>query len=255
MAGTTFCAMSAQPQPWSGEPVFRVDRPVMTQEWRQLAAIHWRVEPGAIEQLLPSGLEADVFDGSGWVGLIPFQMANIAASFTPPIPYFGSFPETNIRTYVTGASGPGIYFHSLDISRLAPVLVARMTYRLPYMWSAMSIAAGGNQIEYRARRRWPGPRRVRSEVAIAIGDPIDEPTQLEHFLSARWGLYTMLGRRLSFAKVEHEPWPLHRATLKTLDDGLLGAAGYGHRGEPDHVMYSPGVAVRIERPRFVTPSG
>jgi uncharacterized protein YqjF (DUF2071 family) len=224
----------------------------MTQQWLNLAAIHWRMSPDAIQAKLPAGLEPDTFDGSGWVGLIPFQMARIAARFTPPVPYFGTFPETNIRTYVTGPDGPGIWFHSLDISRLLPVLVARATYRLPYIWARMSIAQDGPQVTYRARRRWPGPRGTASLATVEIGDPIADPGQLEHFLSARWGLYTMLGTRLAFARVEHEPWPLQHARLVHLDDGLLEAAGYPWGGAPSHVMYSPGVTVAIERPRFVT---
>ncbi len=237
---------------WNGAPAFEVPRPVMTQQWLKLTAIHWRMDPDVIRAKLPAGLEPDTFDGSGWVGLIPFQMARIAARFTPPIPYFGTFPETNIRTYVTGPEGPGIWFHSLDINRLLPVLVARATYRLPYIWARMSIAQHGAQVTYRARRRWPGPRNTASLASVEIGAPIADPDQLEHFLSARWGLYTMLGKRLAFARVEHEPWPLQRAGLIQLDDGLLEAAGYPRSGEPFHVMYSPGVTVAIERPRFVT---
>lgn len=237
--------------PLTGEPAFQVDRPVMTQEWHTLTAIHWRCDPGLVQSHLPAGLTADTFDGFGWVGLIPFQMANIAARWTPPIPYFGSFPETNIRTYVIGAAGPGIWFHSLDISRLIPVLVARLTYRLPYMWARMTIAVEGDHISYRANRRWPGPRGASSVVSVSVGDPIERPTQLEHFLSARWGLYTMLGKRLAFAEVEHDPWPLHRASLAFVADDFLGAAGYPITAAPSHVMYSPGVAVRIARPRFI----
>lgn len=235
----------------TGDPPFRIDRPVMTQQWLDLAAIHWRVPAEAINAQLPDRLVADEFDGSGWVGLIPFRMVGIAPGTGPAIPYFGSFPETNIRTYVDGPAGPGIWFHSLDISRLLPVLVARTTYRLPYIWAEMDIRMGGTRIEYGSRRRWPGPRGARSYAALDIGERIDEPSQLEHFLSARWGLYTMLGRRLSFAKVDHEPWPLHSAELLGLHDELAAAAGYSGLGAPDHVMYSPGVSVRIERPRFV----
>lgn len=103
----------------------------MTQDWLTLSAVHWRMESAAVQAKLPEGLEADEFDGAAWVGLIPFQMANIAARLGPPIPYFGTFPETNIRTYVTGAVGPGIWFHSLDITRLVPVLTAWATYQRP----------------------------------------------------------------------------------------------------------------------------
>ena len=200
--------------------------------------------------MLPSGLEVDVIDGSAWVGLIPFQMSDIRAAIGPPIPYLGTFPETNIRTYVTGSKGPGVWFNSLDISRLVPVVTARLTYRLPYIWSKMSIRRSEGRLEYECRRRWPGPRGTRSLVSIEPGERIEEPTRLDHFLSARWGLYTMLGNRLAFAEVEHEPWPLHRANLLTLEDELLTAAGYPGGGMPDHVMFSPGVTVRIERPHL-----
>lgn len=234
-----------------GDPIFQVDRPVMTQQWLDLSAIHWRVDPEIVADQLPAGLEPDIFDDSGWVGLIPFRMVGIAPGTGPAIPYFGTFPETNIRTYVTGPAGPGIWFHSLDIARLVPVFVARTTYRLPYIWSKMAIEIGGNRIAYTALRRWPGGAGTKSRVELAIGDRIEAPSQLEHFLSARWGLYTMLGKRLSFAKVEHEPWPLHAAELLRLEDELAGAAGYGGLGAPEHVMFSPGVSVKIELPRLV----
>lgn len=236
---------------WSGEPRYRVDRPIMSQQWRSLAYLHWPYDPAEVQAKLPKGLEVDTFDGAGWVGLVPFQMVDIAAAFTPPIPYLGTFPETNVRTYVRGPEGPGVWFHSLDITRLIPVLVARMTYRLPYVWAKMTIERSPGRIEYRARRRWPGPRDARSTVALGIGEPIDDPSDFEHFLSARWGLYTILRKRLAHARVEHEPWPLHRASVIALSDDLMEAGGYPAPSVGPHVLYSPGVSVRIERPRFV----
>lgn len=243
--------MSAGTEEWTGEPRYRVERPVMTQRWLDLTSLHWRYDPSVVAAALPPGLRVATFDGSAWVGLIPFRMADIAASFTPPIPYLGTFPETNIRTYVDGPEGPGIWFHSLDISRLLPVLVARTTYRLPYMWAKMRIDQHGSRLTYRMRRRWPGPRDVGSEVVVDVGEAIARPTALDHFLTAQWGLYTMLGRRLAHAKVEHEPWPLRRALPLLVDDQLAAAAGYPPPDGPPHVLHSPGVTVRIERPRFV----
>jgi uncharacterized protein YqjF (DUF2071 family) len=236
---------------WTGEPRYRIDRPVMTQQWRSLAYLHWPYDPAHVQRLLPEGLEVDTFDGRAWVGLVPFHMVGIAARFTPPIPYLGTFPETNVRTYVRGPEGPGVWFHSLDVTRLLPVVVARLTYRLPYVWAKMSIDISGNRIEYRATRRWPGPRGSQSRIVIATGERIAHPEPFDHFLSARWGLYTMLGSRLAHARVEHEPWPLHRADALTVVDDLMEAAGYAAPQGTPHVLYSPGVAVRIERPRFV----
>ena len=56
-----------------------------------------------------------------WVGLVPFRMAGIAPRGLGKIPYLGTFPETNVRTYVVGPDGvPGVWFDSLDASRLLP---------------------------------------------------------------------------------------------------------------------------------------
>jgi uncharacterized protein YqjF (DUF2071 family) len=235
----------------TGAPPWQVDRPVMTQGWRDLAYVHWPVDPEAVSRSLPPGLRPDTFDGRAWVGLVPFRMEDIAAPRTPPIPWLGTFPETNIRTYVVGPEGPGVWFHSLDITRLLPVLVAQATYRLPYAWSRMSIEERGDLRIYTTRRRWPGPRGTASLLRLRIDAPISDPTDFEHFLSARWGLYTQLGTRLAFARVSHEPWPLHRATVIELADELHRLAGYPGPTDDLHAMWSPGVDVRVAMPRFV----
>ena len=81
-----------------------------------------------------------------------------APPVAPAPPWFTSFPETNVRTYVVGPDGrEGLWFFSLDAARLEPVLVARSTYALPYMWSAMRVERDGAAVRYRSRRRWPGP--------------------------------------------------------------------------------------------------
>jgi uncharacterized protein YqjF (DUF2071 family) len=222
----------------------------MTQRWLDLTYVHWRVEPGAVADRIPDGLTPDLFDGSAWVGLVPFQMADIAVPPFRPVPYFGTFPETNVRTYVTGPAGPGVWFDSLDVTRLAPVLVARSTYRLPYIWSEMSIDKPAGYVEYRCRRRWPRGAGARSHVAIRPGSRLD-PSPLDHFLTSRWGLYTTWLGRLAYAPVTHEAWPLRSVTEIQVEDELVAAAGYDPSGGVEHVAYSPGVAVRIGRPRFV----
>ena len=53
-----------------------------------------------MQKLLPAGVEVDTFDGSAWVGLIPFHMDGLGFPGLAPLPYVGSFPEVNVRTYV-----------------------------------------------------------------------------------------------------------------------------------------------------------
>ncbi len=224
-----------------------VTRPVMTQQWCDLAYIHWRYDRAVVQALLPEGLEVDTFDGSAWVGLIPFSMRNIAIPGTPPIPYFGSFPEVNVRTYVRKNGIPGVWFFSLDVNRLLPAAVARATYLLPYCWGSASHELEDDVLKTKVFRRWPGGGET--SIRIRVGDVIERSDDLSVFLSARWGLYSRgFGKGLRYAPVDHEPWILHDATLEHLEDSLVIAAGLpAPTGEP-HVLFSPGVSVRIGLP-------
>jgi uncharacterized protein YqjF (DUF2071 family) len=68
---------------------------------------------------------------------------------------------------------------------------------------------------------------------------------LDHFLTARYRLYSRLAGRLIAANAEHHPWPLYGGTLTHLEQNLVEAAGLP---APDHdptVHTSPGVTVRI----------
>lgn len=229
-----------------------VTRPVMLQGWRDLTYVHWAYDPAVVQERLPGGLQVDTFDGRAWVGLVAFDMQRIRLPRMPAVPYLGTFPETNVRTYVRGPDGaPGVWFDSLDVSRLLPVLVARASYRLPYMWSRMAIHRTSDRVGYTARRRWPGPSGARSSLFVEPGSPVDDPDPLEHFLTARWGLFTELRSRLAYAPVDHPAWPLHRARVVQLEDELVQAAGYpAPQGEP-LVHFSPGVEVKIGLPRLV----
>jgi Uncharacterized conserved protein (COG2071)/Phage integrase family len=105
------------------------------------------------------------------VGVTPFLLEDLRTPVGPALPWFTSFPETNVRTYVVGPDGrEGLWFFSLDAARLEPVLVARSTYALPYMWSAMTVERDGPVVRYRSRRRWPGPTPAASSVTLEVGD-------------------------------------------------------------------------------------
>src|SRR5262249_52242250 len=139
------------------------DRPwVMFQRWHDLLFAHWALEPEQVRPLVPPELELDLFDGRAWVGIIPFWMSDVHVRGLPPLPGSGTFPETNLRTYVrlplerkgqckehSGLSSgrtasdeiskPGVYFFSLDAASLQAVLAARLGFGLPYFWSRMSV--------------------------------------------------------------------------------------------------------------------
>jgi uncharacterized protein YqjF (DUF2071 family) len=237
---------------FSAEPPLQIDRPVMYMGWHELAYLHWPFDPADVDRLLPAGLRVEVANGSAWVGLIPFWMDRIRFPGLPSVPCVSSFPETNVRTYVVDRSGRrGIWFLSLDVNRLVPALVARTTYRLPYCWGPMRIERHGARIRYEGRRRWPSPAGAGSVVEVEVGERIPDAsvTDLEHFFTAAWGLYSRFGRRLVWAPVDHPRWPLHRAELTEVRQDLIEAAGLPSPVGSPSVLWSPGVRVRVARPR------
>jgi uncharacterized protein len=232
----------------SPTPPWPVRWPVMYQTWTWLSFLHWSYDPATVQALLPASLKIHTFQGRAWVGVTPFLLEDLRTPAVPALPWFTSFPETNVRTYVRGPDGrEGLWFFSLDAARPEPVLVARSTYALPYMWSQMTVERDGLIVRYRSRRRWLGPTPAVSRITVEIGAPL-EPEELgefDHYLTARWQLYTTLGPVLARSNVEHERWPLYRATVRQLQENLVAAAGLPAPQEDPVVHWSPGVRTRI----------
>jgi uncharacterized protein YqjF (DUF2071 family) len=230
------------------DPPTWTHRTVLQQRWSELAYFHWRYEPGVVQRLLPDGVHVDTFDGSAWVGLIPFEMRDVRLGSTPPVPWLGSFIEVNVRTYVTDASGRrAVWFWSLDVPRAAVVGVARTVFSLPYCWARARHDIDGEVHRYQVARRWPRSSSAQAEMTFRVADrlPDDEVTDLDHFLCARWALVTTRRDDVLYGRVHHPRWPLHAVDGVTIDQNLTQAAGLPDPvGEP-HARYSPGVDVRI----------
>jgi uncharacterized protein YqjF (DUF2071 family) len=238
-----------------------VQRPVFLMWWDELTFLHWRYDPEQVQRLLPPGVTVETFDGDAWVGLVPFRLG-FSAPRTKPLPWFGVFPETNVRTYVTGPDGEdGVWFFSLDAARLIAVLGARLTYHLPYVWSDMAIERRGDELTYDCTRRWgsaPGrPRHPRSHVRVRVGEPFAaaELTELDHWLTARWRLWAAPRTGPRFALAEHPVWPLQRVEVLALEDELVAAAGLPQPEGPPRCHWAPSVEVRVSRPYRHRPDG
>lgn len=241
---------SAPPEPISADPARTVASTLLTQSWLDLSFLHWAVDPADVAPLLPAGTVPDTHEGLTYVGLVAFRMHRVGWFRAPGIPYFGSFPEINVRLYSVDRHGRrGVVFRSLEAARLLPAAIGRAAFRLRYTWARMTIDRDGDTITYSSSRRWPGPRGLRCRLMVRVGERIEEPTALEHFLTARWGIHNALASRSVYLPNAHPRWPLHRAELLRCEDDLVSAAGLpAPGGPPMSVLYSPGVPVRIGRP-------
>lgn len=234
--------------PHSATPV---RRPVMVQRWTDVVFLHWRFEPGVVQALLPAGVAVDTYDGSAWVGLVPFRMEELGVPGLAPLPHVGRFPEVNVRTYVRAGRHRGVWFFSLDIDRLLPAVVARVAYHLPYCAGRAHHVRNGDLVASRVERRWPrAAGSPVSEIVVRTGAAVDPDDQLVRFLTDRWGLISSTRRGgLRYAAVDHPAWSLHSAEVVHLADGLVAAAGLPAPHAAPHAMWSPGVDVRVGRPQ------
>lgn len=233
----------------SWEPTERVAVPSAQQSWDALTFVHFAYDPDVIARLLPEPLVPDVHEGRAWVGITPFRLR---ASLLPVAPGpRRTYVEINVRTYVRHPDGrDAIWFLSLELDQLAVVTALRTALGLPYQRSATRIEEDGGHVTYGVRRRLPRGSGA-LDLQVAVGGPLERPAdELETFLVGRWRGVTQHAGQLLWVPVEHQPWPLARATLtRWRSDGFLESVGLPAPAGDPHVRFSPGVDVRLGWPR------
>jgi uncharacterized protein len=207
---------------------------VMGQTWQQQLFVHWPVEYLALRALVPEGLPLDRFDGKAWVGVTPFLLTGLRATATPPVPVLSTFPELNVRTYVTLEEKPGIYFFSLDAASRLAVAAARRFYCLPYFHARMSARREEGEVRYASERvdQRGQPAEFRARYGPA-GTPFEAtPGSIEHFLAERYCLYTLnRSGHVLRAEIHHPPWLLQPAHAE-LERNTMAPPGLTLRGSP-----------------------
>lgn len=209
--------------------------PVMYQNWGKLLFMHWRIEEKLLRRLIPHALQIDSFDGSAWIGVIPFTMWGIRASFLPPIPGTSAFHELNVRTYVSLNGEPGVWFFSLDAANRLAVWAARTFYSLPYFNAQMALKQDGSTIQYSSTRDDERGAAAHLRTSWTIGErlPQSAPRSLEFFLTERYCLYTKRKDNILRARIQHEPWQLRAAKLNSLESTMIECHGLpGPEGDP-----------------------
>jgi uncharacterized protein len=228
---------------------------IMAQSWHDLLFAHWRVPEELVRSKIPSALEVDTFDGSAWLGVVPFRMSGIRARWTPPMPRVSAFVEMNLRTYVRHRGQGGVWFFSLDATEPIAVSVARRWFHLPYFDARMSCAALSNgDVDYVSERTHVGapPASFRGRYGPRGDVASARAGSLEHWLTERYCLFTVDGRRrLIRGDIHHDPWPLQPAESRIDTCTVPAAHGFDVSGEPLHVAFARRIDVALWAPRAV----
>ncbi len=206
---------------------------VSAQSWIDLAFLHWRVDPDELQRLLPDSVELQTYDGSAWLGVVPFLLADLRLRGLLPLPRLSTFPETNVRTYVTRDDRPGVWFLSLDAASTLFVEAAKLLFKLPYHRATMRCERIGDWVHYESARAGAAlSGRYRGDGDLFRA----EPGSLEAFLTERYCLYTENGGRAYRAEIHHPPWDLQRGEA-ILDLNTMPPLPVGD-SQP-HVLFSP----------------
>jgi uncharacterized protein YqjF (DUF2071 family) len=226
----------------------------MAQRWNDLLFAHWPVAVDEMARLLPARLEVDAFDSYAWVGVVPFWMDRVRTRAIGEtcltVPGTATFSELNLRTYVrsrtTGLSG--VYFFSLDAASALAVLGARTFFHLPYFLASMHRQTEPDgTIQYRSQRLFSN-RSVRFQARYRglgdIGSPSVDGT-LEHFLTARYCLFTSHAGRLQVGHIHHLPWPLQPAQAEITINDLPAAHGIALPNRPPVLHFARSLEVYI----------
>jgi uncharacterized protein YqjF (DUF2071 family) len=221
--------------------------------WTNLLFLHWRWDAAEVQRTLPPGLTVDTFEGTAWLGLVPFFMRDVRPAYCPAVPGVSDFLELNVRTYVYDAQGrPGVWFYSLDCDQWLAVKAARSLFHLNYEHADMSAEIDETgTVDYQVRRRG---QTCKSRLVYRMEEKPPAGAAAgtrEFFLIERYRLFAhdARRRRLLTGLIWHEPYRITSAHVPMWDDVMLQLDGFASPGrDPDHICAAEPVNVRVFGP-------
>lgn len=190
-------------------------------DWSGLTFLHFEVKASLLGGVVPFRL--DLREGRAFVTLVAFTMrrfrpargGRLTSWFTAPL---ATQRFLNLRTYVRGPLGPGIFFMREWLDHPLAVPLGPPTFGLPY-WRG--------RISYRQdQTSFSGEVTANGRMGVFRGSANGTPRiaaagSLDEFLQERYLAYTAAGRRPLAFRVWHEPWlcrdlTLHESTLDSL---------------------------------------
>jgi len=221
---------------------------VIHQRWENLLFMHWAIDPKLIRPLIPSTLDLDLFDGKAWIGITPFHLEDVRPVMLPAFPGLSTFDELNVRTCVLHKGRPGLWFFSLDASKLMPAVASRIFFMLPYFKANIAFAQQQNSFDFDLKRSTPpNPAfHARWQTGPRLRDP--DTDSLAFFLVERYCCFSVDGRRIFETRIYHHPWILDEAVVDDYSSTMMKALGLPEPAADPLVHFSRSLDVEIWAP-------
>lgn len=227
--------------------------PVMHQTWDNLLFLHWPIDAALLRPLIPEPLHIDTFEGQAWIGITPFALTNLHLPNLPAIPGLSAFHELNVRTYVHYRDYPGLWFLSLDASKLIPALAARVLFMLPYFKAEIAFGQHDGRYQFALRRH--GPPKASFETSWRVGVRLRDPDvdSLAFFLAERYCYFSIAPEGVYTTRIYHHPWILEEALVEACSSQMLLPLGLPEPSDAPLAHFSRSMDVEIWQPSIAAP--
>jgi hypothetical protein len=172
---------------------------LLRMRWLHPVFLHWPMSPIHLARRLPDGVELDLYDGHAWMSLVALAVDGPVPGPLLPLARLQRYRQINLRTYVTGARGPGLFVFETRVDRL--IAMAARALGAPYRLDRrVRVEVAGTRVDVHT-----GEAAVSARVEDA--EPMRPARGLDAFLLERYWTYQRLpGGPVVALRVEHEPW-------------------------------------------------
>jgi uncharacterized protein YqjF (DUF2071 family) len=213
----------------------------MRQRWHNLLFAHWPLDPSALRAAVPPELHIDTLEGEAWLGLVVFGLSGIKLRGLPELKLVSSFPEVNLRTYVTYQGQPGVYFISLDADNPLAVAIASRWFKLNYYDAEIRYTREIGGFHFKSRRIQRRLPEARLDVTYGPADEAAATScdvRLQEWLTERYCYYVVRNGQVQRCDIEHRPWSLQHARADFRENSIALPYGVHLEGADALLHYS-----------------
>lgn len=185
------------------------------QHWETPTFLHWPVPYQTLRALVPQPFQIDTFNEQAWVGVVPFKAVATYPRWGSKIFSLGPLWQLNIRTYVRFGDKRGVYFLKIYTNSKTSLLGARALLSLPYYYANFNSFTSKSEISCTMT---PPNHHGKAQFSMTIkpssASYYPDKQSLAYWLTERYHLFGIKGKRIVQSSIVHAPWLLQEADYK-----------------------------------------
>lgn len=202
------------------------------QKWENILFVHWPVEKNRLRPYIPQAFQINEWGGKAWLTAVIFTAKETKLISTPKLFSYPSFSQFNLRSYVNFGKERGVYFLSIHTDDPLIAKLARLG-GLPFSHSQIEEGAKGEGGKIQVFDQ-PGQEFL-SLTYRQVGPNFQaKPKSLAHFLTEKYCIWIIRGKRILKLPVSHLPWSLREAKIKVKNQAFLPDFHSGTEGVIAH---------------------